>query len=487
MHASAVLLLLLPALLCAQTLPPLPPEHILSTESPVTANLRANASLRNAVDPLHAIIRTLGGAIDKRVSSVSPLACNLRAVPWLLAARALFNATALGPLDNTCSTHISVSPAVLSGELSASAVSNAAAVIHKASDAFAVATGKFVGSFDMWGEDVEWPRGSFAVHGWDIKRGGQRCAVEAAGAFRVSSEWYIRAAVTNQAVDGFVADGQRVFVEEFVRQNLKPALQLQREKWGEEGTLLNGTTMLTLTGGKAEFGSVPMGVDENPAIKEALRLNEGAVDQAQDAITPSNIAILALPMAMSLIPVAFVADLNTCATLLYILLTDILSCLPFLIKGVELVHTGSARRGETVAYHIGTPALGLLEVWSASCHGDSSFRVLGLTFICVAVLAIGLLFEIVAAHVMRNRRRRRRGRKLRRGESIGPFGDALLVESRPDDFEIDTVSDGFDGSVDPSSCVAFVQKFGTRRRPDPALARNYDEPFPEPDDTSHFR
>lgn len=462
MRVSAVLFVLLSGLLAARPMLPKPREYILLTESPVTANIRASSSLKDAVDPLHQLIHALGNVIDERVSSLSPLACNLRAVEWLSAAEALFEANAFGSLDETCRTRLAVSTAVLSEELSKEVASNAAAIIRDASDALSAAAGKFVESFKSWDDIVDWSRGWFAVRGWEVTRGSQRCAVEAAVAFRLSKVWYVRAAVTNRAVEAYIPEGQRAFVEEFVRNDLGPALELQREKWGEEDTILNGSTVLTVAGGKAAFGSVPMGVDENPALVEAMRLNEGVVDQAQDAITPSNVAILALPMAMSLIPVAFVADLNTCVTLLYIVLTDLLSCLPFLIKGIELVYTGSARRGETVAYHIGTPQLGLLEVWSVSCHGDSSFRVLGIAFLCVAVVAmsLGLVLEVVAARVMRNRRRRRRGRKLRRGESIGIFGDALLVESMPDDVEDEAVNDVFGDCKAPSPWVSLVRRFG---------------------------
>lgn len=249
----------------------------------------------------------------------------------------------------------------------------------------------------------------------------------------------MRAAATNHPLHAFVPDGKRVFVEEFVRVDLDhgPSITFQARA-GEstqagtgQRSVSNGTTFVRTSGGIVPFAYVPMGVDENPALSEAMRLNEVAVDQARDAITLSNVAILALPMVVSLVPVAFIADLNTCATLLYVVFTDLLAVLPFLIKGVELVYTGSAQRGETVAYHIGSPELGLLEVWSVACQGDSSFQALGIAFICVAVgtMIVGLVLELVAANVMRRKRRRLASQKLEKGEALGPFGDALLVEN----------------------------------------------------------
>lgn len=404
-------------------------SFLLSTTSPVTERLREAGAQPDLAD-LHALFDHIAAAIERRRSLQSTHACNLRGVSWLLSAEASLARLRTAPVDTTCRSQLAFTTAVLADELPKAPAAAAFSVLRTASRALKIAVAAFVRDFE-WGARVEWLSGANDAADWHVTRVGQRCVVQAAAAVRERGQWFVRAAATNHAARTFVPDGERAFVEEFVPRDLRDAaLSVRRESWPDGGAEANGSTTLRVAGGVAPFAFVPMGVDENPALKEAMRLNEVAVDQATDAITPSNVAILALPMAMSLIPVAFVADLNSCATLLYIVFTDLLASLPFLIKGVELLHTGSARRGETVAFHMGTAELGLLEVWAVECQGDRSFRSLGPAFICVAVAAMGtgLVLELFASRVISQRRRKLAEGRLGEGETVGPFGEALLFE-----------------------------------------------------------
>lgn len=49
-----------------------------------------------------------------------------------------------------------------------------------------------------------------------------------------------------------------------------------------------------------------------PALIQALDLTDQPVGQAVDALTPSNVAILALPMALNIIPVALISSVTSC-------------------------------------------------------------------------------------------------------------------------------------------------------------------------------
>lgn len=279
---------------------------------------------------------------------------------------------------------------------------------------------------------VAWSGETERMAGWVVSRGGQRCALESVMGVRSKGRWYVRLRATNKNVNVYVANGGRMYVAEFVDVEGR-ALQMVLNE-------TEVTTFMETRGGRGEFGVGDMAEDDNPALTEAERLNEIAVDQASDAITPSNIAILALPMVMSLIPVAFLADLNTCATLMYILVTDVFASLPFMIKGVELMASGTVRRGETVAYHVGSVTDSVMEVWSAECSGDESFRVLGLVFICVAasVIILGVLLEALA------------WRKMRGGQQPveeGPFGEIFFpdgIVGRDDEWLEEPGEDRFD-------------------------------------------
>lgn len=58
-------------------------------------------------------------------------------------------------------------------------------------------------------------------------------------------------------------------------------------------------------------GLADMKPNEIPALQHALELSELDSGQASDALTFSNIAILALPMALSMVPVALVTDVSS--------------------------------------------------------------------------------------------------------------------------------------------------------------------------------
>ncbi|CDF39292.1 unnamed protein product [Chondrus crispus] len=271
-----------------------------------------------------------------------------------------------------------------------------------------------------------WTRGAVPLRDWDLRRSGQTCTSDNLFAYRKMGTWFLRAGVTNNPVDAFMPDYERQFVDEYIPRDWSDALRLPHVRYGG-GPVENATTIIARFGGIPGLASVSVMVfDENPALTEALRLNAIAVDQAKDAVTLSNIAILALPIVMTLFPVAFLADLNTFAMLCYIVFTDIFSALPFMIKGFELLDSAATNRGEAVAYHAGNETLGQMEVWAAECHGEDSFRVMGIVFVIVAAVAMvgGVLLEVVAAGVMRRRR------AVNKNEASGPFGMALFEGTR---------------------------------------------------------
>lgn len=72
--------------------------------------------------------------------------------------------------------------------------------------------------------------------------------------------------------------------------------------------------------------------EDSPALLLALGKSDVAAGQAEDALTPSNIGILALPMALNIIPVAMITDVSFVGRFVYTIMTDILTCAPFIIK-----------------------------------------------------------------------------------------------------------------------------------------------------------
>lgn len=71
-------------------------------------------------------------------------------------------------------------------------------------------------------------------------------------------------------------------------------------------------TSYEMWGGRVGLSAIyEMPIAEAPALISALEDSELAADQAVDAMTPSNIAILALPMVLNVIPVALIADVSS--------------------------------------------------------------------------------------------------------------------------------------------------------------------------------
>lgn len=142
---------------------------------------------------------------------------------------------------------------------------------------------------------------------------------------------------------------------------------------------------------------------DNSAVKEALRLGEHDIQQAKDATTPSNIAILALPLAMNLVPVALIADINTIGMLIYTVLTDVLTAVPLAIKGVEVVLIGREEKTAVVTRITGGElAEGAenkaAEIWIAKCRPRGRLRLTGGVLLGVALgfMVGGIVAEFVA-------------------------------------------------------------------------------------------
>lgn len=81
--------------------------------------------------------------------------------------------------------------------------------------------------------------------------------------------------------------------------------------------------------------------DDSPALKLALEKSDVPAGQAEDALTASNIGILALPMALNVIPIALVADVSSVGLFAYTVMTDILTTIPFIIKGKSKLFSSS--------------------------------------------------------------------------------------------------------------------------------------------------
>lgn len=391
-----------------------------STAAPFSKAIQ-NSNLSLKVSAAFPIIEAFAQAIDQRISDQHARACNLYAINWFENLVTDTQLRQLYELNPTCRTRLDATDARLSGYLNNSSILHN---IHRKLSETADTIAKVIN--ESASMQLPFKTNPYSLCHFSISRGSQQCDVHSIGAFRRFGNWYLRLAVTNSPVDSFAIDESRMIVEEFTDLSFNNVLRSVHVT--KDSTYVNASTVYTTLRGKAPFSIVSMSSDENAAIVEALRLTELAVNQAEDAITPSNLAILAFPLILTFVPVAFTADLNTCATLVYILFTDIFSTLPLLIKGIELFFTGSQSHGESSAFHVGDKKFGWLEIWSVQCQGSNSFVVYGIVLIAISVSAgfVGISLEILSWRIMSERRKANNNNNE---VAQGPFGSVYQSDS----------------------------------------------------------
>ncbi len=209
---------------------------------------------------------------------------------------------------------------------------------------------------------------------------------------------------------------------------------------------------LRVSAGAADISAFySMKYEENQPLSSALLSNALAVDQAQDAMRLSNIAILALPLAFSFIPMALIADVNDFAAFIYVILTDFFAAVPFVVKGIELLRTGTITQYVAETWITGKPNLLVSEAWVASCKPRPEFARTGAIFILIGITTIvsGIALEYLARKYMRKR--------IQQGENPRPLGDAFSAPISPSSHAITPTT-----AAAPTSSL----KCPPRRQPD---------------------
>lgn len=115
-------------------------------------------------------------------------------------------------------------------------------------------------------------------------------------------------------------------------------------------------------------------------------------------------SILSLPMVMNLIPISCLTEVSSTGVLVFTLLSDVLTTVPFIIKGCELVSMGNRRTVREESMYIGrnTDDFMIIETWAAECR-MKDVKTVGWYFIIVGftVLIVGVFCEFQAARLRR--------------------------------------------------------------------------------------
>lgn len=254
-----------------------------------------------------------------------------------------------------------------------------------------------------------------------------RCTISPVCMFRVGPIWHQGLGIYNIGLDDYVKDGFRLSIHEHFRvvdgklgDNLHLRLPVYDDATIERVYIDNSTTLIQRWNRNPPsscFRTIP--VEDNPAMIDALSLVDQSAQQAEDAVTNSNLAILLLPLSLNLIPIAFFADVSTISLLLYTLLSDVLTVTPLAIKGLELVLIRS-KRYRSVVSRVLSPITGNRtfsiaaggEIWGAECRVRERVGRTGIILLVTAAafLLIGISAEILSRAYLKRRQTRRRFR-----------------------------------------------------------------------------
>lgn len=253
------------------------------------------------------------------------------------------------------------------------------------------------------------------------------CGIYQIGGVRLGKQWYTMTSITNDLVFLHVPLYYRQYLSEILHadddgnlSNLRVKAQRRPRdsapSTAEHKWINDTTTLLVSSDGTASLGSFNDVLPEDvPSVRRALEVSDLWVQQADDAITPSNLAILLLPLVLNLIPIAFISEVKSNVLFLYTILSDVVTVIPLGIKGIELVVIGRQRHIST-SIAMTSPLDGTraetatMQLWTAECHVDAEVYSIGVLFIVLSIsfLIIGVVLEIVALAWKKKRVLRRR-------------------------------------------------------------------------------
>ncbi|PXF44363.1 hypothetical protein BWQ96_05883 [Gracilariopsis chorda] len=259
-----------------------------------------------------------------------------------------------------------------------------------------------------------------AIFNWPYNTATQHCHLNVLGAYRIQTNWYLNVGITNDRQEKHLEDFGRKYLAEGLGRNGKTALMnLYRRPKPKDADqthklIHNATTIIIShrdTADPGVFKFTPL--SENLAVRTALDKADFYSQQVSDAISPSSIALLVLPLFLNLVPIALIADVSTRSTFIYALLSDVLTVIPLSIKGIELISIGRSQflgavvRISSSADKKPSPAAAA-EIYVAKCHEKKNVVTIGITFLTISLvfLVIGLAAEVIARRFATRRKKR---------------------------------------------------------------------------------
>lgn len=359
-----------------------------------------NETTRHLLAPVYLYFNLFSSLVEKRKAENNKNACSLRDIGWIKTNVRMMQVFQFGLLDQSCPSFIQASAAVQSGEMHVSLLRNVRDTIYRGTNAVYLAVRDIPQIPQRSNPSLNWTSGAFPGRSWDLTRNSQRCLVSNAFFMHKNGVTYFRSFLNNLPPGVWGGTYGRQSIVEFIRQDMNTSVRSIHRRNGNEDQFENSTTILVKRDGRSRNGDNPGFVvfdDPSSPVGRVYRLNQVPIDLASDAVTVSNIAILALPMVMNIVPLAILADVQGWAMLCYVIFTDVFSTLPLLIKGVELINAGRSMT-DVVMFRVGNSSLNIMEIFGVECSGEPRFRSLGIIFVVISSMAIiiGICLEVMA-------------------------------------------------------------------------------------------
>lgn len=263
---------------------------------------------------------------------------------------------------------------------------------------------------------------SFLVYS---EKEGVQCTMHLAVAprLKLGDKFRVEFQVQNAPKDEFLATGKRSAVIENASvddgklgNGYRMRLPLFKLENGERIWRTDSTSMISRArvGPLRNTAYTTMSLADNPSIVKALSKADIFLQQAASTVLPSSIAILFLPLGLTLVPISFISYMKTMHILLYTLMTDVVTVLPLAIKGAELINIQNAKY-RAVVVRIGSnfdlsgrlPEVTGSESWAAQCETKLNLGRIGAAFLGIALsaLVLGLCTEYFVFRYVRAKRR----------------------------------------------------------------------------------
>mmetsp|Transcript_8091 Transcript_8091/g.19229 ORF Transcript_8091/g.19229 Transcript_8091/m.19229 type:complete len:474 (-) Transcript_8091:68-1489(-) len=261
----------------------------------------------------------------------------------------------------------------------------------------------FVGQLKSYAEKEFESSESYPVGDWqwNFEQEGQICQAEKLSVIFADGSWAVQAATTNGPATENRPNKARLYLNTMIPFEVREDKNLALVEGSfpvRIATVGSGTIVRAAWSGQAGLSSVdnqpPL---QNPGISKMLQRNDQDAELASETLLASNILILAVPLVLVLVPSSTLKLTSWKSIFVYILMTDFITTLPFLVRGVELVLQATKRSSIALAWHTGNIGEAEhMDIWFTSCSLEQS-PLPGILFLVIGIVVLlaGLVVEVL--------------------------------------------------------------------------------------------